>query len=128
MPVRISSMVLRLCVLIALVIGILHWVKVLDGATIMVHMLFGILVTLSLWALGYFILTAPKGASLGLGIGAFVLGICIIAVGLLQTQFSLGASQWIIQVLHLLLGLFGAGLGETIAGRYRRANPASAEA
>ena len=128
MPVRIILMLLRICVLIALVIGILHWVNVLDGGAIEAHMLFGILVTLSLWALGYFILTAPKGASLGLGLGAFVLGICIVALGWSQTQFSLGASQWIIQVIHLLLGLSAAGLGEAIAGRYKRANLASAEA
>ncbi len=123
MPVRITVMIFRLCVLVALVLGILKWVGVLGGSLINIHMLFGILVTFSLWALGYFILRAPKGASLGLGIGAFVLGIVIIAVGASQVSFPPSLA---VQIIHLLLGLSGAGLGEAIAGRYKRFNAASA--
>ncbi len=123
MAVRITVMILRLSVLVALVLGILKWVGVLGSSIINIHMLFGSLVVCSLWGLGYFILRAPKGASLGLGIGAFVLGFVILIVGASQVSFP---PPLAVQIIHLLLGLSGAGLGEAIAGRYKRLNATNA--
>ena len=58
---------------------------------------------------------------IGLAIGAFVLGLITLAVGLTQQQILPDPSvHWIVQVIHLLLGLSAIGMGEAISGRYRR--------
>ena len=86
----------------------------------------GILIALSLVILGYFI-TTVKGRNIGLAIGALVLAICMVALGLGQRSMIHTTSfGWIIQVVHLLLGLLAIGIGEMIAGRYKRLRAAVA--
>lgn len=125
MVVRISVMVLRLCGLLALIIGVLYWLQIVQGRIVDVHMMFGILMTLSLWILGFFILRAPKGANVGLGIGAFVMGLIVIAVGVSQLMVPLAGDsieRAILRIVHVILGLGAMGMGESIARRYRQAN------
>lgn len=130
MLVRITSIVLRVCALLALILGVVFWTSSVGGVLVPIHMLLGILVVLSLWTLGYAIATAPQGKNIGLAIGAVVLGLLVLFVGLTQgtdenpnALLYLGSStHWIIQVVHLLLGLCAIGIGEAIAGRYRRSN------
>lgn len=126
MLVRITSNVLRVCALLALILGIIFWTADPGGILVPIHMLLGILVVLSLWILGYAIATAPRGKNIGLAVGAFVLGLLVLIVGLTQNgPLALGSStHWIIQVVHLLLGLLAIGMGEAIGGRYRRSNRA----
>ena len=54
-----------------------------------------------------------------MAIGAVVLGIIIVAFGGTQAEILTGSSHWVIQVIHLLLGLSAIGLGERIGSRYR---------
>ena len=124
MLVRITANVLRVCAVVALVLGILFWVNVIPVNDMWqgIHMVFGILVMIALWVLGIVILTAPKGRSVGLGLGALALGIIAIIVGINQQSWDQTSSHWIIQVIHLLIGLGAIGLGEAIGGRYRRNN------
>lgn len=123
--VRITSMVLRISALIALILGILFWTGVVpvSNATQGIHMLFGILVALSLIVLG-FAFGNTKGGNWGLSAGAFVLAIVMVIVGMTQTQI-MPQNHWVIQVIHLLLGLGAIGLGEMISGRTRRLNKAA---
>lgn len=123
--VRITVMVLRVCVLLALILGILFWTGTADNL-VPVHTTLGILVVLSLWILGAAI--APTKGGIGLAIGAFVLGALVLALGLSQQNLlpEPNSGHWIIQVLHLLLGLSAAGLGEMISGRYKRLGRAAA--
>ncbi len=118
MLVRITSMVLRVCGVIVLILGILFWT---NNATslIPVHMLLGILITIALWILGV-VMLVTKGGNIGIGIGAIVLGILVVGLGLTQQQILVGSAHWIIQVIHLLLGLSAIGMGEMISARYRR--------
>src|SRR5260370_42388853 len=129
MFVRVTIMVMRLCVLIVLIPGILFWIKgtnVAGGRLLLLHMGLGILVALLLLILGCFILTV-KGRNIGLAIGAFVLAICMVALGLRQQFILIDPSfHWIIQVVHLLLGLLVLSMGEMIAGRYKRLRAAAA--
>lgn len=126
MFVRITMMVMRLCVLITLIIGILLWIKVIGIPLVLLHMILGLLIALSLVILGSFIVTV-KGRNIGLAIGAFVLAICMVALGLHQQSILLGSPlHWIIQVVHLLLGLLALGMAEMIAGRYKRLRAAMA--
>jgi hypothetical protein len=125
-------MVLRVAAILALILGILFWFDVIPGADSLsnpftsVHMTLGIIVTICLVILGILILNA-KGGSVGLGIGAIVLAILVIALGLSQTSLLIQPSvHWIVQVVHLLFGLAAIGMGEAISGRYRRAAQAQA--
>jgi hypothetical protein len=123
--VRIAVNIIRIGVLIQIVSGILFWTGNADSFQI-VHILIGILIVLSLWALG--IVQGIQGGSFGLALATFVVGFLLALVGLFQTRWLIGDYHWIIQVIHLLLGLSAIGLAEMINGRYRRmtANKAAA--
>jgi hypothetical protein len=126
MPVRITIMIMRLCVLVVLILGILFWAHIAGGPLVLLHMGLGILVALSLLILGCFILTV-KGRNIGLAIGAFVLAIGMVALGLSQQSILVGSQfHWTIQMAHLLVGLLAIGMGEMIAGRYKRLRAAAA--
>ena len=130
MFVRVTIMVMRLCMLIVLILGIFFWIKRTDvsgSPLVLLHMGLGILIALLLVILGGFIVTV-KEQNIGLAIGAFVLAICMVALGLRQQSILAGSSlHWIIQIVHLLLGLLAIGMAEMIAGRYKRLRAAATE-
>ena len=117
MVVRIAINIVRVGVLIELALGILFWTGNADSLQI-VHIVIGILIVLSLWTLG--IAQGLQGGSFGLALATFVVGFLLALVGLFQARWLIGSNHWIIQVIHLLLGLSAIGLAETIHGRYRR--------
>ena len=125
MVVRIAINIVRIGVLIELALGILFWTGNADSLQI-VHIVIGILVVLSLWTLG--IAQGLQGGSFGLALATFVVGFLLALVGLFQKQWLVGSNHWIIQVIHILLGLSAIGLAEMINRRYRRmiANKATA--
>ena len=116
--ITISAWILRVGVLLAIILGILLWTGNFDTLK-PIHMLVGIIVVLSLWVIGL-VQGFQKGGSFVLAVATFVVGLVLVIVGLYQDQWVLGSFHWIIQVIHLLLGLSTIGLGETIAGRTRR--------
>jgi hypothetical protein len=118
MVIRITVMVLRICGVLALILGILFWIGIAQGL-VAVHMLLGILVTLSLWVLGVSIVVLTRG-NIGLGVGAIIMGILVVLLGLTQGGLLVGPLHWLVQVLHLLFGLGAIGLGEAVGGRYKR--------
>jgi hypothetical protein len=114
----IAVMVLRIAVLVALVLGIIFWTGNLENLQL-VHMLIGFIVVLSLWVIGLaqgFI----KGGSFGLAVATFIVGLLLAIVGLYQQNWLPGSAHWVIQVIHLLLGLSAIGLGEMIYARTRK--------
>ena len=117
MVVRIASRVLRIAGVLALTLGILQWIQVI-GRLRDIHMLLGIIAVLALWVLGALI-TSTRGGT-GLGIAAFVVGLIVIGFGWQQQFILIGNLHWIIQVVHLLLGLLAIGMGEMIAARYKK--------
>lgn len=125
MVIRIATNIVRFGVILLLVLGILFWTGNADSLQI-VHIVIGILVVLSLWTLG--IAQGLQGGSFGLALATFVVGFLLVLVGLFQKQWLIGSNHWVIQVIHLLLGLTAIGLAEMISGRYRRmtANKAAA--
>ena len=125
MVVRITLMVLRIAAILALILGIIFWTGTAKNL-VPIHMLLGIIVTLCLWILGGMIATTRGG--IGLAIGAIVLGLIVAGFGLTQRSILPGSpSHWIIQVIHLILGLAAIGMGESIAGRYKRLSGAAAQ-
>ena len=52
--------------------------------------------------------------------GRWVAELLLVFVGLFQKGWLTDSNHWIIQVIHLLLGIAAIGLGEMIGGRSRR--------
>ncbi len=119
MIIRTAQWVLRVCVGLALILGILFWTSNAADSLILVHMVLDILVVLSLWTLG-FAQALTRGGSWGLAIGAVVIGLILAVSGGTQDEILTGPWHWVIQVIHLLLGLSALGLGERIGRRARR--------
>ncbi len=119
LTVRIAQLVLRTCVGLALILGILLETGNAADSLVLVHMSLGILVVLSLWTLGL-VQALTKRGSWGLAIGAGVLGLILAASGGTQDEILTGSLHWVTQAMHLLLGLSALGLGERISSRYRR--------
>ena len=123
MVVTITQWVLRISALLALILGILFWTGSAPDALIPVHIVLGVLVTISLWVLG-FMFGRARGGNWGLASVAIVWGILVIGVG--GSQIGQDPST-AIKIIHLLIGLLAIGIGEVVAGRYKRLNVAQAQ-
>jgi hypothetical protein len=119
MFIRFSSILLRICGTLAVILGLLFWTGNAQSL-IGVHMLLGLLVVLLLWIVGVGQAFSKDGSWM-LAIGALILGALVIVLGLRQSTLLVGPYHWVIQVLHLLLGVLAVGLGQVSAGRYRKA-------
>ena len=117
---RIVSIVLRVCGALAVILGILFW----SGNAlnlIPIHMLLGLLVVLSLWIVGIG-QAFSSGGSWPLAGGALLLGLLVIVVGMTQSSLLVGPFHWVIQVVHLLLGILAVGIGQIAAARWRNSS------
>jgi hypothetical protein len=88
-------------------------------------MTLGILVVLALWILATIYARTPN-ANLGMAIGASVIGLLLLIVGVTQQGLLLNGFHWVIQVIHVLLGVAVIGMGEMLTGAIRRAPAAIA--
>lgn len=125
--VVIARWLVRVCGVLALILGLLFWLGDLGGATLVnVHMLLGVVMVLALWVLAG--LGARAGVSKGMVISAAVLGLVVAWFG--QAQRGLvpdPGTHWVIQVIHLVLGMAAIGLGESLAARIGRAESGALE-
>jgi hypothetical protein len=112
----ILQMLVRLAGLILIVLGVLFWT---DHALTLgpVHMLVGFVLVFSLWALA--VLAARAGVHPGLVALAIVWGFIVPVLGLTQERLLPGDAHWVIQVLHLLVGLGAIGQAEGLAARIK---------
>ena len=120
MVIRISSAVLSLAGLLALISGLLFW----TGSAlnlISLHMLLGFLAVGALWVIGVAQAFAP-GGSWSIAACALILGALMIAIGMRQSSLLIGNLHWTIQVIHLVLGILTIGIGHMAAARYRKAS------
>lgn len=101
---------------ILIVLGVLFWTGNAD-ALIPVHMLLGIALVLMLWALA--VLAALVGVNVGLVVLALVWGLIVPILGLTQTRLLPGSAHWVIQVIHLLVGLGAIGQADNLARQIR---------
>ena len=119
----VVHMLLRLAGLTAIVLGVLFW----TGnalSLIPIHMLVGFVVVLSLWTLA--VLAARAGVQRGLVALALVWGLIVPILGIMQNRLLPGSAHWVIQVVHLLVGMGAVGQGEGLATRMKQARtPAS---
>ncbi|GHO52604.1 hypothetical protein [Ktedonobacter robiniae] len=118
MAARISIMVLRLAVLVALILGIFYWAGNYIVRTD-VHQGVGIIAVICLWIIAGTLATTKPGNA-GIAIGAAIYGLIVIALGLTQDNILIGSAHDIIRTIHLLLGLGAIGFGEMLYARYKR--------
>jgi len=121
----ISHSIVRISGLIMLILGVIIWTGNADFL-VPVHIFIGALLVIALWTLSY--VAGRSGVSMGLVITVVILGLVLPIWGLAQEQILPEANHWIIQVLHLLLGMAAVGMGEMLAARMKRANVRSANA
>jgi hypothetical protein len=112
----IAQMVVRVTFLVQVVLGIAFWTgHLLNLVTL--HILAGILLVLGLWTLAA--LGARAGAPIPLVVVAVLWGALLPVFGLTQDMILVGNLHWIIQVLHLLVGVAALGQAENLAARIK---------
>jgi hypothetical protein len=108
------QMGIRVLGVVQLVLGILFWTGNALGL-VDLHQFIGILLVLALWTQAA--LAHRAGVPGGLVAGAAVYGLIVPIVGLTQRELLPGSAHWVIQVIHLLLGIGLIGLAENLATR-----------
>lgn len=121
----IAQMLVRLTGVILIILGIIFWTGNAD-ALVPLHMLIGFVLVFALWTLAA--LAARAGVNVTLVSAAVLLGVIAPLLGLTQTRLLTGNAHWVIQVLHLLVGLGAIALGESLAARIKRVPAAGARA
>ncbi len=106
----------RLTGALQLVFGVLIWTGNADSL-IRVHIVSGVVFVLSLVALA--ILAAAAGVRLGFVALAIVWAAVVLILGLTQERILPGSTHWVIQVVHLLIGLGAIGQAENLARRIK---------
>lgn len=114
--INVCQMLFRLLWVVNIVLGILFWTGHLTGL-VGLHMLFGIILTLLLVILA--VLAGIRGKP-GLLVVGLIVAALLVVVGLNQESWDQGSGHWVIQVLHLLVGILAIVTAEAIGGRTRR--------
>lgn len=110
----VSRALLGLSGVALLLLGVLFWTG--HALTLVpLHMLLGALLVLSLWML----VAISMYARTAMGFAAVVLvwSLIVPLLGMTQMQLLPGSGHWMIQVLHLLVGIAAMGLGGVLAKR-----------
>jgi hypothetical protein len=118
-------MLVRLLGVIVLALGLVFWTGNARGA-VDLHMLLAVLLVLCVWVLAG--LAWARARAIGPAIAGLVLGVVVIWFGYQQTSLLPGPNHWVVQVVHLLLGVAIIGTGEMLAAMIRKAVPAGASA
>lgn len=122
---RIISWIARLSGLVALLLGLLFWAvdlnlfaapMVSNPSFIVVHILFGILVTFSLLVLSIALMTTRGGRVLG--VVGFVYALIVPIFGEVQLRLHVGGASWLVPTIHLLIGLGAIGLSAVTVRNY----------
>ncbi len=121
--VRIIRVIAGVAGLGALTLGLLFWIAQIDFISL--HMLFGLIVALSLLILGI-VGVFTRGLRL-LGAIGIVYTLIVPAFGLMQATLLVGSMHWLIQTAHLLVGLGALALAGILSTRYLRLKQVTAK-
>ncbi|HYW24489.1 MAG TPA: hypothetical protein VE953_10005 [Terriglobales bacterium] len=119
----VAQWLVRITGLIQIVLGLLFWTGNLL-TLLPVHIVSGLLLVVGLWILA--LIGARSGVAPGLVLLAFLWGLLVVVLGLTQGQILTGDAHWVIQVLHLLVGVSAIAQAEGLGQRIKRAAPAAA--
>jgi hypothetical protein len=113
MTARIVQIIVGLAGLCALVLGLLIWIANIDLTVI--HILFGLLVTLGLLAMSIIALVA-RGLRIW-GMVGISYAIILLIFGVAHSNLLVGNLHWLIQTLHTLVGIGALVLTGFLAAR-----------
>nr|BBH89072.1 hypothetical protein KTC_38230 [Thermosporothrix sp. COM3] len=118
---RIAIWVVRVCFILALIMGVLFWTGnyTYMPRAVDTHRLLGLIVTIALWVIAGILMTSKPG-NRGIAIGAFVWGIVLLIVGFTQDSFVIGPGNVVTKIVHALLGIGAIGLSEMMNARHKR--------
>jgi hypothetical protein len=120
---RIAANVLRILVsaigAVMIVLGLLFWTGN-AFALLPLHMLLGVALVLMLWIIAVMALVARVNPILALV--ALVWGAIVPILGITQFQLLPGSLHWIIQMLHLLVGIVAIALANILARQIGQAS------
>jgi hypothetical protein len=108
----VVQMLIRVCFVVQLVLGGLFWTNNARGL-VPLHQLVGFIFVIAIWIQAG--LAARAGVNLGLVAFAVVWALVMPILGLSQTELLPGSAHWVIQVVHLLVGIIAVGLAERLA-------------
>jgi hypothetical protein len=115
----LAQWLVRICGVLLLILGLLIWVERMTNL-IGLHTQLGLLLFVSLVVLAA--LSTRAGVPIGMAVGVVVLAFVMVALGMTQaTLLPDPGVHWLIQLLHLLVGMAAVGMGEALGGRMRRA-------
>ena len=114
MTTRIIQIILGVAGLGALLLGLLFWIANID--LINIHMLFGLIVTLTLLVMSI-IAVSTRGMRIW-GIVGIVYALIVPVFGLTQSGILTGSLHWLIQTAHMLVGIGAIALTGTMSARY----------
>lgn len=115
MVIRIAAAVLTLAGSLALISGLLFWTGIAVNL-MSLHMLLGFLAVGALWVIGLAQAFAENGSWVTAGC-ALIVGAGMIVIGMMQSSLMVGEFHWVIQLIHLALGLLTIGVGHMAAAR-----------
>lgn len=115
--VLIARLLISLFGIALVVLGILFW----TGhalSLLQLHMMLGGLFVLSLWIL--VVVGLLVRGTRAFAVVVFIWSLIVPALGVAQVSLMPGSDHWVIQALHLLVGLIAMGLGHGLARRLGR--------
>lgn len=120
--VLIARALISLFGITLVVLGILFWTGH-AMSLLPVHMMIGGLFVVCLWVLA--VLGFLARGSRAFALLVLVWSLIVPALGVMQLRLMPGPNHWVIQAIHLLVGLIAMGLGHALARRVGR-RPAQA--
>ena len=114
--VRIIVWIGRIAGLGALLLGLLFWIANIDFISI--HILFGLAVAIALLALSI-VMVFTRGTRV-LGVIGIVYTLILPIFGLRQATLLVGNIHWLIQAVHLLVGIGALALIQVMSTRFER--------
>jgi len=113
----VARMLVRITGMINIILGVLFWAH--HALTLIpVHIRVGYVLVLSLWVLA--VLAARAGVNPAFAGLAIVWGFFVPILGFAHTRMAVGNAHWVLQVLHLLVGVGAIGLAEGLTVRIRQ--------
>ena len=119
----VAQMTIRISGVLLLGLGVFIWTGNFDQL-IPYHRVLGFVLVIALWTLCG--LAARAGVPIGLVIAAAVWGLIAPIVGLTQTSILNGSYHWVVQIIHLLIGLGAIGWGERLGIAIKSSTPGTA--
>src|SRR5919107_2468357 len=109
--------IVRVAGLIQIVLGLMFWTG--RGLSLIpVHMMVGAVIVLAMWLIA--VLAWRAGVSRGLALLAVAWGLMLPIFGITHPAILPGRWHWIIEVLHLAVGLGALGFANRLAERTLR--------